>query len=239
MEIIKGIEIKGKALWIEKEKMLIFGDFHLGYEDALIDAGMFIPKSMFPEIKKEVLDLLSELKPKVVVIDGDLKHEFSRISGQEWQDALELIDLIKKQAELIIIKGNHDNILNKIAEKRGLETKNYFILNKIAILHGDEIILDVLDKKIQTLIIGHDHPSVSLSDSVKVERYKCFLLGKYKDKKLIVMPSFFNLVEGSDIKKEKLLSPFLKSSKINEFEVFVLGEDKVYKFGKLGKLKGI
>lgn len=239
MEIVKGIEIKGKALWIAKEKALIFGDFHLGYEDALIDAGMFIPKSMFSDIKKEVLGLLEELKPKIVVINGDLKHEFSRISGQEWQDALELIDLIKKQAELVIIKGNHDKILDKIAEKRGLKTKPYFIFDKIAILHGDEVVLDVLDKKIKILIIGHDHPAVSLSDSVKVEKYKCFLLGKYKDKKLIVMPSFFNLVEGSDIKKEKMLSPFLKSSKINDFEVFVLGDDKVYKFGKLGRLKEI
>ena len=237
MEIIKGIEIKGKALWIKEEKILVFGDFHLGYEDALIDAGMFIPKSMFPEIKKEVSELLSELEPKIIVINGDLKHEFARISGQEWKDALELINLIKKQAELIIIKGNHDNILDKIAEKRGLKTKDYVIFDKIAILHGDEIILDVLDKKIKILIIGHDHPALSLSDSVKQEKYKCFLLGKYKDKKLIVMPSFFNLVEGSDVRREKMLSPFLQN--IRDFEVFVLGENKAYGFGKLGKLKSI
>jgi putative SbcD/Mre11-related phosphoesterase len=235
MEIIKGIEIRGKALWFKKEKALVFGDFHLGYEDALIDAGMLIPRGMFTEIKKEILKLL-ELKPNIVVINGDLKHEFSRISDQEWKDALELIDLIKEKAELVIIKGNHDKILDKIVEKRGLKTKSYFILGNIAILHGDEIILDVLDKKIKTLIIGHDHPAISLSDSVKVEKYKCFLLGKYKDKKLIVMPSFFNLVEGSDIKKEKLLSPFLRD--IRNFEIFVLG-DKAYRFGKLGKLKDI
>ncbi len=235
MQIIKGIEIKGKALWIKKEKVLVFGDFHLGYEDALINSGMLIPKSMFSEIKKEVLELL-RLKPKIVVINGDLKHEFSRISNQEWKDSLELIDLIKKQAELVIIRGNHDNILGKIAEKRGLKTKDYLVLGKIAILHGDEIILDILDKKIKVLIIGHGHPALSLSDSVKQEKYKCFLLGKYQSKKLIVMPSFFNLVEGSDIRKKRLLSPFLKN--IRDFEVFVLG-DKVYKFGKLKKLKSI
>jgi putative SbcD/Mre11-related phosphoesterase len=187
---------------------------------------------MFLEIKAEVIELL-KLNPKIVVINGDLKHEFAKISDQEWRDALELIDLIKEKCELVIIKGNHDKILDKIAEKRQIKTKDYFILGNLAILHGDEIILDVLDKKIKVLIIGHDHPSVSLSDYVKVERYKCFLLGKYKDKKLIVMPSFFNLVEGSDIKKEKLLSPFLKD--IKNFEVFVLG-DKVYRFGKLRKL---
>jgi uncharacterized protein len=232
MEILKGIEIKGKALWIKKDRILIFGDFHLGYEDALINSGTLIPKSMFSEIKKEVLELL-ELKPRLVVINGDLKHEFSRISDQEWKDSLELIDLIREKSQLIIIKGNHDKILDKIAEKRGIKTKNYFILDKIAILHGDELILEVLDKKIKILIIGHDHPAFFLSDSVKQEKYKCFLLGKYKDKKLIVMPSFFNLVEGSDVKEEKMFSPFLKNKK--DCEVFVLG-DKVYKFGKLKNL---
>ena len=240
MEILKGIEIKGKALWIKKEKILIFGDFHLGYEDALIDAGTLIPKNMFSEIKKEVLDLL-KLKPEIIVINGDLKHEFSRISGQEWKDSLELIDLIKekirKEGKLIIIKGNHDKILDKIAEKRNLKTVNYFILGKIAILHGDEIILDVLDKKIKTIIIGHDHPALSLSDSVKQEKYKCFLLGKYKDKKLIVMPSFFNLVEGSNVKRGKLLSPYLDERTIGKFEVYIIGDKQVYKFGKLKGIK--
>ena len=31
MEIVKGIEIHGKALWIKKEKILVLGDVHIGY----------------------------------------------------------------------------------------------------------------------------------------------------------------------------------------------------------------
>lgn len=236
MEILKGIEIKGNGLWVIKEKTLIIGDLHLGYEEALISDGILIPRGdMFSEMKEEILELL-KLKPKLVVINGDLKHEFSRISNQEWKDALELIDLIKKKAELVIIKGNHDKILVKIAEKRNIEIKKYLILEDTCILHGDKIISESLDKRIKTLIIGHEHPAVSLTDNVKQEKYKCFLLGKYKEKKLIVMPSFFNLVEGSDIRREKMLSPFLKNLK--DFEVFVLG-DRAYRFGKLEKLKDI
>ena len=32
MEILKGIEMIGKALWIKKQKVLILADLHIGYE---------------------------------------------------------------------------------------------------------------------------------------------------------------------------------------------------------------
>jgi uncharacterized protein len=235
MKILKGIEIKGKGLWIAREKTLIIADLHLGYEEALVSDGVFIPKGgMFTEMKKEILELL-ELKPELVVINGDLKHEFSNISKQEWKDALELIDLISKESKIVLIKGNHDNILGPIAEKRNIEVKDYFILGDVCILHGDKIILEALDKNIKTLIIGHEHPAVSLSDNVKQEKYKCFLLGKYQKKNLIVMPSFFNLIEGTDMLREQILSPFLKNQDLGNFKIFIIG-DKTYDFGKLGKL---
>ena len=80
------------------------------------------------------------------------------------------------------------------------------------------------------LIIGHEHPAVSVREGVKQELYKCFLLGSWHGKKLIVMPSFFTIAEGLDVKKEKTLSPFLKD--ISDFNVFIVA-DKIYKFGKL------
>jgi len=51
---------------------------------------------------------------------------------------------------------------------------------------------------------------------------------------LIVTPSCNMLIEGTDILKDKLLSPYLKN--IEDFEVFII-EDKIYDFGKIKKLK--
>jgi uncharacterized protein len=234
MEILKGIEIKNKALWLKKSRALVLGDLHIGYEQALIEDGILVPKNMFQEIKRELENLL-KLEPKIVIINGDLKHEFGRISKQEWQETLELIDLFSKnKVKVILIKGNHDTILEPIARKKQVEIKDFFVLDDICILHGHKMLLDkkIYDKKIKTIIIGHNHPAISLHEGVKQEKYKCFLLGKWHDKKLVVMPSFFTIFEGSDIKREKLLSPFLGENKIKNFEVFILG-DKVYKFGKL------
>lgn len=229
MKILNGIEIRNKALWIKKEKVLIIADLHMGYEEALTKDGILVVQTMFKDIEKEIKELL-KLKPKLIIINGDLKHEFRSISNQEWKDSLGILDLLLKESKVILIKGNHDTILEPIARKRGLEIVDFYILKDIAILHGQRIFFECLDKKIKTLIIGHDHPAVSLREGVKSEKFKCFLLGKYQDKKLIVMPSFFTINEGSNILQEKLLSPFLKD--INSFEVFVLG-DKTYKFGKV------
>ena len=99
-------------------------------------------------------------------------------------------------------------------------------------LHGDKILKESLNSKI--LIIGHEHPALNLREGPRKELYKCFLLGKYKNKILIVQPSFNLLTEGSDILKEKSLSPFLQQN-LNNFEVFVVA-DKVYNFGKIKNL---
>jgi len=48
------------------------------------------------------------------------------------------------------------------------------------------------------------------------------------------MPSFCLVTEGTDILKEKLLSPFLDQD-LKNFDVFVVA-DKVYDFGKLKNL---
>jgi putative SbcD/Mre11-related phosphoesterase len=233
MEIIKGIEIKGKALWIKKEKALIIGDSHIGYEEALAKQGFLVPRSMFLEMKKDLKELL-KLKPELVIINGDLKHEFGEISIQEWQEALEIIDMIPKTSKIILIKGNHDKILEPIARKRDVEVRDFLILGENAILHGHKMLIDeeIQNKKVKTIIIGHEHPAISIQDNLKREKFKCFLKGKWHGKNLIVMPSFFLGTEGSDVKTEKLFSPFLKEQKIGNFEVFIVG-DKTYRFGKV------
>ena len=89
-------------------------------------------------------------------------------------------------------------------------------------------------KEVSAIIIGHEHPAVSLKDGPRVEQFKCYLKGKYKGKNLIVQPSFNTMVEGTNILRDKILSPFLKQN-LGNFNVFVV-EDKVYEFGKMKNL---
>lgn len=241
MEILPGIEIKNKAIWLKKQKILVISDLHIGYEESLNQKGIFIPRKIFGEMKKEVVELL-KLNPKEVIILGDLKHEFSQISAQEWEDSLELIDLISKKSKLILIKGNHDNILGPIADKKNIELRNFYYLDKdkIFFIHGDKMILGkpLYDSKI--IIIGHEHPSIELKEGAKHEKYKCFLAGKWDKKNLIILPSFLPTL-GTDVLKEKFLSPFLKQTKkdIENFKIFVVQLKKVYFFGKIKEIRRI
>jgi hypothetical protein len=231
MEITKGIEIVEKSLWVKKSRTLIVSDIHIGYEEALNKQGILIPRTLFKETFNELRTLLDKLKPETIVINGDLKHEFGVISESEWNETLKILDLMLKQSNVVLVKGNHDSILEPIAKKRGLKIVDSYCVNNIGIIHGDRII----DLPVKTLIIGHEHPAIVLEEGIKSEKYKCFLLGKWKKQKLIVMPSFLPIIEGTDVTNEDLLSPYLKQ-KLDNFEVFIVG-DKTYKFGKLRNIK--
>jgi len=108
------------------------------------------------------------------------------------------------------------------------ELKTNIIMGDILITHGDIVDRNIAMKSIKNIIIGHEHPSIVLQSGVRSEKYKCFLKGKYKKKILIVMPSSNTLIEGSDVLREKFMSPYLRD--ISKFEIFAIG-DKIYDFG--------
>ena len=230
MNISKNLKIVDLSLYLEKEKTLVISDLHLGYEESLNKQGLLIPRFQIKEIKEKLRNILKKVEVKKVILNGDLKHDFGSISFSEWNQILDLIDFFENK-EVIIIKGNHDVILNPIVKKRNIKLVDRYDTNNISIAHGDSILKDL--KK--TIIIGHEHPAISFRDRPG-ELYKCFLKGKYKNHELIVLPSFNQVYPGSDINKENILSPYIKN--IKNFEVFIV-EDKVYNFGKLSKINDI
>ena len=230
MEILKDIEIVDLALYLKEEKILIIADLHIGQEEAMNKEGILIPRFQFKEIESRLKKILDKLEINKIIINGDLKHEFGIISEQEWRNTLKILDLCLSYAPVILIKGNHDKIIGPIADKRNVQILESYETKEITILHGDKL----KEIKTKTLIIGHEHPAIIISDRIRKEKYKCFLKGKWKNKTLIVMPSFNFITEGTDITNQKLLSPFLKN--ISNFEVYVI-EDKVYNFGKLKNLR--
>src|SRR3989338_3534376 len=172
-----------------------------------------------------------------ITINGDLKHGFSGISETEWRHTLRLIDYLREHCEkLVIIKGNHDAIAEPIARKRGIATVDHHRTGSgILLLHGDILPMKGWLEGIETLIIGHEHPAISLRQGSRVESYKCFLKGRWRGKTLIVQPSFTQVTDGVDILREKPVGPMLPSDK-GEFEVYVVA-DSVYAFGKVKAIK--
>ena len=232
------LEIVDLGLLIKDKRILIFSDFHIGYEEALNKQGILVPRFQFKDVIKRLGKIFSELKKiklEKIIINGDLKHEFGRISEQEWRETLRLLDFLTNFCnEIILVKGNHDTIIGPIAEKKKVKIVEHFLVGNTLIIHGNKIPEKGLLKKAKTIVIGHEHPAISLREDIRIEKFKCFLKGKYKRKKLIIMPSFCLATEGTDVLKEKLISPFLDHD-LRNFEVFVVA-DKVYDFGKVKNL---
>lgn len=236
MEITKGILIEGLSLFIKKQNTLIFSDIHIGYEQSLQKQGIFIPIKAYDEMmiktEKTINKMISGKNIiKKIIINGDILHSFSKISLDEKRLLKDFMNMLRSYAEVSIIRGNHDKSLSFILPDITIYTE--IILKDILITHGDSINKHSNDKNIKTIIIGHEHPAIAIGNNARAEKFKCFLKGAYKGKGLIVMPSSNMIFEGSDVLKEKLLSPYLKN--VDNFEIFLI-EDKVYDFGTIKSL---
>ncbi|MBR9683852.1 metallophosphoesterase [Candidatus Woesearchaeota archaeon] len=230
MKILPDMEIVDLGLWLKNEKVLVVGDFHLGYEETLKGKGVLMPRFQLKDIIERLERILETINPEKIVINGDLKHEFGKVLNQEWRDVLKLVDfLLDNCKELILVRGNHDTFLLPIARKRGVQVVNDYSVGDVFICHGNE----VKETSAKKVVVGHEHPAISLREKEKVEKYKCFLVGKWRRKSLVVMPSFNPISDGSDVLEGERFSPYLED--ISNFGVFVVGE-KIYDFGKIEDL---
>jgi len=236
MYIYPKIKIIDLSLYLEDYQTLIIGDVHLGFEESLNVKGVLIPRFHFEDLKERLKKILSSVSVQRIVLNGDLKHEFGTILLSEWKHSLQLIDFLKKYVdEIILLEGNHDKILEPLARRRNLDLLEEYSLGDIFICHGDFIPESVSFTKSKFVIIGHEHPAITLKHGRKSETYKCFLKGGWKDKTLVVMPSFLLMRPGTNVLEKEFLSPFLKQG-VQNFNVYVVGEVEVLDFGEVKNL---
>lgn len=230
------IKYVGKCLLIDDggEKILAVGDLHLGYEEVLNKGGVFISRTMFKGMLEE-FNILFERGGKVdkIVLLGDVKHDFGKILKQEQNEMGKLFEYFGKYCkEIIIVRGNHDKLAGFMIRNENVKIMDFYIWKGYGFVHGDKNYSELWSGGVHTIIMGHIHPAVRLEEGAKMEKYKCFLEGRYKWKKVIVVPSFIEFYEGSDPRDQKI--DLAWPMNLNEFEVKVVGERlEVLDFGKL------
>jgi uncharacterized protein len=241
MKYNKEIEFFGKFLVIniKGKKILVVGDLHLGYEESLNIAGVFVGRNMYQGIIEDFDRLFDKIKLiDEVVFLGDVKHGFEKALRQERGDLVNLIDYLinKGSKKIILVKGNHDTVLGSF-EGYGdkVEFRDYYVLGKFGFMHGDKDYVELNDREIKFWVMGHAHPAITIKDKVKSEKYKCFLVGKYNKVEVIIVPSFFGVNVGTDPRYFDY--GLYWNFNYNEFDVFAISDDdKIYNFGKLGKI---
>jgi len=236
------ISYVGKCLLVNVDgrRILVVGDLHLGYEESLNRSGVLVGRGMFDEMIGE-FDLIFSKVGRVdeIVLLGDVKHFFGGVIKQEWNDVLRVFDYFSKWCDkIMVVKGNHDIFLPGIVRQRkGIELAEKYIVSGVCFVHGDRKIW--CGGGVEVLVLGHWHPAVVVEDKVRREKYKCFLVGDWKGRKVIIVPSFFSGFEGTEV-RDGNFSEFGKKwgFDLRKFDVKVVssGGLEVLDFGKLGKL---
>ncbi len=232
-KLTEGVYAVDLCTYLPDIKALVIADLHLGFEESLGRQGVLVPRAQYKAIIKRLDWILEHVAVEHVILNGDVKHEFGTITKQEWREVRRLFEYFQsKNLKITVIKGNHDTILGPIARALQLKEVKEARHKNILITHGDY----APQKLEKIVIIGHEHPAITLREKAKAEKFKCFLKGKYKKSVLIVQPSFNTLTEGTDILKEQFLSPLIKN--VASFEAFIV-DDKTHQvlpFGKVSKL---
>lgn len=244
IKLAADLELVDLAIYLEGCHSLAIADLHLGFDSALSESGVLVPRSHLKHIEQRLRRIFDQLKSSskldTLIINGDLRHSFGPLSSQERQETQKLLEFFASVASwIIIVQGNHDPDLAFLAKAFGnVEIKRYYMQGSYLFMHGD-VLSPGIPEHIGTIVIGHEHPAVSLRDPVtgRVETYKCFLSGSFRGRRLLVQPSFNLLVKGSDLTKERVISPFIDETRLGKFDVFIVSDNgRVYEFGKLQRL---
>ena len=238
IEIIEGLPI----LFVRSMSALVCSDLHLGYEGVAADKGIMIPKTNFRKIKEQLGKAQEHAHASCIIINGDIKNEFSKVHTEEFNEFNDLVKYLKGELgikKIILIKGNHDNFIDRFEKPLGVTVERQQMLaNDILFFHGEE---PPLLRREKVLIMGHLHPCISLYSNLGVkEKLRCFLVGKTRgNKEIIVLPAMNYFSEGMDANspsKSRLPSILDSIADMNELKALCIGEGEILDFGTIGDL---
>lgn len=220
MEHLLGPELKivGRlpALMHLRSSTVIISDVHLGYEDSMASQGVFLPKLQLRRAK-EVIAEGARLGARRVIVNGDLKHVFEKLTRGEKLEITELIHhtLNLGIKELIVIRGNHDTFVAPLLKDFGVElVEDYMELEGgIVLTHGHRLVEGL--RSGTTVIIGHEHPSLEISLAGAKVKLQALLRAPLKDGgTLIVLPAVSLYQTGTSIttSPDTYLSPITKQA---------------------------
>jgi hypothetical protein len=230
------------AIYINSLDTMVIADLHLGFEGIAAEQGIFIPKVQFKKIIEDMKEIISRQKARRVLINGDIKHEFSDTSYHEFREISKFFELLTKNfEETIMIKGNHDNYIVRVTNKYDVKLHDEIGIGDYFFIHGHKD-RDLDDIKEKNIVLAHEHPSIVLFTEIGVkEKMKCFLYGNTQGKNVLIMPAFSYFAEGSSINqlpKNELLSLMLKKLDVDKMQVIsILEKEKYLVFPEIKKLR--
>ncbi|MGI6008610.1 MAG: metallophosphoesterase [Methanomethylophilus sp.] len=229
VKVMPGVSITNdRCLILDEGPTAVVGDLHLGYESALEDEGMFIPRINTQSVREQLNLAIDRYEPARIVLLGDIKHDFRRSSYKAREEVRSIVKLARDAAETVVVKGNHDNYLQNILSDLGMEAVDYVDIGGYRLEHGH------IDSGKRPVIIGHEHPSVripgEMSGGMKLQ---CYVVARNEG--VIVIPPFSPFASGNDLNPgpEAVMAPALKACDLEEAEIYAVSEMGLMELGKL------
>jgi uncharacterized protein len=223
-EVAPGIWLDARrALWLAEPRVLAVADLHIGYAWAHRQTGQLMPISAPDDVTERLAQLREEYRPDQVVLVGDIVHRAVPIRPVK-DELARLLRSFPAEITVSLVIGNHDRGLQELLGDSA-HVKSHAIIDDCVFVHGDgasdEALGEVLrntQNRGQWIIMGHEHPSVTLTDNAATwEKYPCFLICD----RLIVLPAFSRWAAGNS--RNEYLSPLLRCRSV-EFRVAILGD---------------
>lgn len=211
-------------------------DLHLGLEASMNSKGYYVPEFQLEQVKDELRTIAEETESETLVVNGDLKNEFSTSYSEE-KEINELLETASNLFEnVIVIQGNHDLFIEETLEDHGLRPLESFRKDRILFTHGHERPEEDWD----TIVIGHEHPALALEDEIGVtEKVPC-LLHLEGEKEVFVLPAFSPISSGTEINRmtsSELLSPIMKDFDLEQFKAYMVSREAgVFEFGRISEI---
>ncbi|MDH5815967.1 MAG: metallophosphoesterase [Candidatus Nezhaarchaeota archaeon] len=145
-----------------RRKVVTASDLHIGLEYELQTLGFKVP-SQTSEVTKGLFNLLMSIRPDVLVLLGDVKHEIGRLRKRV---EVEVEGFIRRTLELtnkvVIIMGNHDGSLKHLRID-GVEIYDAsgVSIDDVSFIHGNAWPKPELFTN-NVLVMGHVHPSIAI-----------------------------------------------------------------------------
>ena len=217
------------ALWLEEEGAVAISDLHLGFEAALAEQGVSIPRFQRREVLGRLARLLDAYEPEKLIIAGDFKHEFSKNLPDEWVEIKQVLRFLQQRTETIVVRGNHDNYLATILGDLRMTLHDRYDLGGCTFVHGHE---DV--QALGTIVMGHEHPAVKLRDPLGATvSVPAFLIAE----RVVVLPAFSPLALGVNVASYPYLSPLLNRIDVDAARVVGIDEKEgLLDFGRVSDL---
>jgi putative SbcD/Mre11-related phosphoesterase len=197
-----------RAIFLEEHSLLAVADLHLGYAWGHRYNGQMLPFGGGDRLIERLIELCSCYKPATFALLGDLVHQAVPV-GELVDEFESMVKALRETCATGLIIGNHDKRLRSVIRDKSIELFASLQFGKFLLVHGDSA---AETKAGSTIVMGHEHPAISLGDGIKGAKFPCFLVSE----EVVILPAFSLWAAGSDFRSHAFMSALARGARFSK-----------------------